>query len=178
MIEFLINNQYLIQAIGFIGLVFSLLIFQVNKRKKMLNLYICSTCFYMVHYLLLGAHTAVAMNIIGIARNYAFTKSKRVIALPIFFILLFVVGGFVTWNGPLSLLPVLGMTGGTLAYWQKDEKMIRRFALISPPLWFIYNVMLGSYPGMIAEVVMLVSNMVGIYRFDILKQTSNLDNII
>jgi len=56
--------------------------------------------------------------------------------------------------------------------------MIRRFALISPPLWFMYNVILGSYPGMIAEAVMFVSNMVGIYRFDILKQTSNLDNII
>jgi len=120
MIDFLINNQYMIQAIGSVGLIFSLLIFQVNKRKNMLNLYICSTFFYMVHYFLLGAYTAVAMNIIGIVRNYAFNKFKRIIIFPIFFISLFVIGGFITWNGPLSLLPVLGMVGGTLAYWQKD----------------------------------------------------------
>lgn len=77
------------------------------------------------------------------------------------------VSTYITWQGPISLLPLLASTIGGIALWHKDPKSIRRWALIVPPLWFTYNVIVGSYPGMIIEIIMFTSNLVGEYRFDI-----------
>ncbi|MEK7070605.1 MAG: YgjV family protein, partial [Patescibacteria group bacterium] len=56
---------------------------------------------------------------------------------------------------------------GTIAFWQSNPRYIRLIGLISPPLWFTYNYISGSYAGMFAEIILLSSNLIGIYRFDI-----------
>lgn len=89
--------------------------------------------------------------------------------MPGSFIIIFSAAGILTWQGPVSLLPVFGMISGTLAFWQQNPKHIRMFALISPPLWFTYNAISDSYPGILTEIVMFSLNVVGIYRFDIHK---------
>ncbi|MEK9195850.1 MAG: YgjV family protein, partial [Patescibacteria group bacterium] len=72
-----------------------------------------------------------------------------------------------TWHGLISLLPMIGMITGTIAFWQSNPRYIRLIGLISPPLWFTYNYISGSYAGMFAEIILLSSNLIGIYRFDI-----------
>jgi hypothetical protein len=57
-----------------------------------------------------------------------------------------------------------------LAVWQKNPRMIRLLSLLSPPLWLIYNVLSGSYPGILSEIFLLTSTLIGIYRFDIRKK--------
>ena len=66
----------------------------------------------------------------------------------------------------ISLLPFIGTASGAIAFWQKKTKYIRRLALVSSPPWFTYNVIVGSYPGMVAEALLMSSNFIGQYRFD------------
>ena len=40
--------------------------------------------------------------------------------------------------------------------------------LIPRPLWFVYNLVAGSYAGMVAEVLTVMSTLTAILRFDIL----------
>jgi hypothetical protein len=169
-VHFIAHNAIIIQLIGFIALGFSLLVFQVNRRSSMLKLQMCAASLYVVHFYLLGAITGSAMNLTGVSRNYAFYKFRdrtHSWLLPGVFIIIFAGVGLATWQGPLSLLPTCGMISGTIAFWQRDTKFIRYIALISPPLWFTYNAISGSYPGMLTEVIMFSSNLVGIYRFDV-----------
>ena len=49
------------QIIGVFAVSVSLLIFQVNKRSKMLKFSVLATVFYTIHFLLLGAYTGAAM---------------------------------------------------------------------------------------------------------------------
>lgn len=166
-----LNYPIVIQLIGFIGVCISLFIFQVNKRDSMLKLQMGAAAVYALHFFLLGAITGSSLSIAGGIRNYLFYKQKkRSWLLPAAFIIVFSVVGILTWQGPISLLPVMAMISGTLAFWQKNPKHIRLIALIASPLWLIYNILSGSYPGILAEIVMLLSNVVGIYRFDIRKK--------
>lgn len=51
--------------------------------------------------------------------------------------------------------------------WPTRPKTIRRLALTVPPFWFSYNAITGSFAGMFVELILLFSNLIGQYRFDI-----------
>ncbi len=69
-----------------------------------------------------------------------------------------------------DVLPIAAQIFGGIAVWQNNPRSIRFLMLIPRPLWFIYNLFVGSYAGMIAEVFIFTSVLVGIIRFDILRQ--------
>lgn len=173
MINNLVHSGIFIQSIGFVAFVLSLSIFQVNKRSSMLRIQLSACFLYAIHFFMLGAFTGAAVNVAGVARNFLFEKfrsAKHSWVLPIFFISIFFAVAILTWQGPRSLLPAIASIGGTLAVWQKNPRMIRLLSLLSPPLWLIYNVLSGSYPGILSEIFLLTSTLIGIYRFDIRKK--------
>lgn len=143
--------------------------FQVNKRRDMLHLQFLASLIYVVHFLLLGAPTGAALNVIGALRDYAYHRNTgrwRKNWPPVLFTIVFITAGAITWQGPRSLLPMFAALSLTIAFWQRSPRMIRLFAIMSPPLWFTYDYLSGSYPGMIAEIFLLSSTIIGIYRFD------------
>lgn len=157
------------QAVGLIAVTISLTIFQSNNRSHMLKLGMLASLFYAIHFLLLGAVTGAVMNLIGGTRSFVFFKfntGKKRWDVLIIFIVLAVVGTIMTWQGPISLLAMGGSIGSSFAFWHTKPRHIRRWALLVPPLWFTYDAISGSIPGMLIEVIILCSNLVGEYRFD------------
>jgi hypothetical protein len=166
-------NEIITQIIGFLALALALLVFQVNKRRTMLQLQLYSCVLYVIHFFLLGAFTGAALNVVGGARSYVFDvykNHKYARVFPAVFILLFSTAALITWEGYYSLLPVAASIGGTLAFWQNNPKTIRIISLISPPLWLAYNIVVGSYAGIINEVFLFGSTIVGIIRFDMSRK--------
>lgn len=173
--------QIIGQSIGFIALIISIFIFQKNKRTTMLYILMTSSFLFMVHYLLLGAVTGAAMNLISTIRNYIFSKKDKCSWANsslwlYFFIGVFIISGLITWEGYISILPIIGMISGSISFWISDPRKIRLVALIAPPLWFTYNFLSHSYSGMIAEILNVTSITIGIIRFDIMKKDEELKN--
>ena len=163
------SHFVLTQIIGLIAVGISLCVFQTNKRQTMLLLSMSAAILYTIHFFLLGAATGAAMNLIGAGRCYVYFKAKPKkgqLWIPLGFIVISTIGAIVTWQGLLSLLPLFGSVSTGIAFWQKNPKYIRRLNLISSPLWFSYDGISGSYPGMLIETIVLCSNLVGMYRFD------------
>ena len=157
------------QIIGVAAIISSLAIYQVNKRKTMLLLSLVAALLFSAHYWLLGADTGAAMNLLAVGRCYVFYKvrpSRDNRWIVMLFIGLDIFVGLLTWQGPISLLPIAGSIAGIISGWQKRPKLIRRYGIIPPPLWFTYSLLSGSVPGMIIGIVRFVSNLVGQYRFD------------
>jgi hypothetical protein len=157
------------QLIGVIAVIISLVVFQLNRRDTMLKLAMSEAVLYAVHFFFLGALTGAVISLIGAGRSFVFTKIKpgRKNRWVLFvFIGLAAVATVFTWQGPISLLPLGGAIGHGVAFWQSDPKYIRMWSLAAPPLWFTYNAMVGSYPGMFIEIAMLISILVGRYRLD------------
>ena len=172
MLHTLIHDQVFIQLIGFIALGISVIAYQIDKRITILRLQTVASLLWGVHFFLLGAWTGSILNVTGAIQNYIFSSipnRKRTWLLPIVFILIFIIADALTWQGLLSLLPLGGTISGTISYWQKRTRLLRILALISPPLWFTYNFISHSYPGMLTEVFLISSTLIGIYRFDIRK---------
>lgn len=166
-------NNTVIQAIGFFGLFFTIISFQSNQGKKILYFQVISASFFFIHFLLLGAITGSIMNVLSIIRNYIFyCREKKWANKPIWlyiFILAFMFATLLTWESSYSILPMIGMITSTIGLWMKNPTYIRLVLLLSPPCWFVYNFISGSIPGMIGDLSILVSIIVGFIRFDLIR---------
>lgn len=165
-------NNWLIQLIGFIGLLFLVLSFQQNNRNRILLLILIGQLIFLVHFILLGAWTAVAMNSVGAVRTliFQFKGRKKWAELsfwPVVFIANFLVFGLLAWESWYSVLPIIAMSIETVGLWKKNPKLIRIINLFPHPPWFTYNLISGSWPGVATEVLIFVSVIVGIVRFDL-----------
>lgn len=172
MYEF-VSSGLIIQLIGLFAAGFYIALFQVNNRTKMLSLKICGSLVMSVHLALLGASTGAAMTLVSAARDTTFIVlgKRRNPAAPAVFIFIFTIAAIGTWEGLISLLALAGMILGTLAFWQLKPNRIRILTLIASSLWVVYDLVSGSYPGMFIESMAILSNLVGIYRFDLPKHS-------
>lgn len=169
MIEFFTDN--FAQIVGFAGLGLVVFAFQINDRTKIITFQTFSLFLYAIHFYLLGAYTGAAMEIIGVVRNFAYVKYRRKFSRPIIptiFILILVLGAGLTWQGPISFLPLGGMILGAIAFWQESPRAIRLINLSGPVLWFIYSYLINSYSGMLGMAFILGSICIAIFRYDIL----------
>jgi hypothetical protein len=162
-------NTALIQLIGVLALLANLSLFQINTRKNMLLLGLATCLLWAMHFYFLGAMTGFAMNLIAAGRFLAYYKTKPAKQnrwLMWLFIGITALATTLTWKGAISLLPFIGTACMVIAFWQTNTKHIRRLALASSPPWIIYGVIVGSYPVIAAETLLMVSNLIGQYRFD------------
>lgn len=169
-------NSFLVaQGVGTAALLVAVTIYQTNTRRSMLLLGMTASLLWTVHFFLLGALTGSALNLLSSIRSYTFLKVKpnrRNRWVMWLFAGLLALATILTWQGLLSLLPLIGSMFGIIGDWQKKPKMIRRLNFGSSPPWLIYNVISGSYPGMVVEVLRMTSNLIGQYRFDFKKPAS------
>ncbi len=167
---------WIAQIFGIAGLFVTFTVFQRQKRKDMLRFKVYSAVLFCIHFFLLRAPTGATMEAIGGIRSYVFSKREEKkwakTKLWLFlFIVLFIVFGLLSWEGPHSLLPIIGMIAGTSAFWLKNPKHIRIASLVAPPLWLVYSITVKSIPSIAFEVLMISTVLIGIVRFDVLGKT-------
>ncbi len=168
-------NNFIIQGIGFIALLFIILSFQNNTRYRILFFLWIAQVLFVIHFGLLGAWTAVAMTAIGAARTYIFnfrnTKKWADNKLWMYsFLISFWIAGVIVWEDYYSLLPIIAMTIETVGLWMKNTTHIRAINLFPHPLWFFYNFIVNSYAGMVTEIFVFSSIFIAIIRYDILRK--------
>lgn len=157
------------QLIGFVAAALAFVVFQSNRRHRMLLLQVAANILWTIHFHLLGATTGSAINLTTSVRNstYYLVGKNRNPLIPSLFGVAFIAITALAWEGPRSLLPLIGTLIGTIAFWQMKTNHIRLIALASPSLWLVYNVLSGSYAGIVSDVLVIASIALGIYRFDI-----------
>lgn len=163
-----------IQIIGIAAMLFSVFSFQMNKHKHIMIMQILATTLFGLQYFLLGAYTGMAVDIVATLRGIVFyhrdkewAKSNIWIAV---FIIMFILSGFLTWQGPSSLLMTSAMILNTFSFSFTKPKLVRSTILISSPLVLIYNILTESIGGIINEVCVELSSIIGLLRYDIKRK--------
>ena len=87
--------------------------------------------------------------------------------------MLYWIAGIITWRGYFSLLPIIAPTIESFGLWNKKTKHMRSFFIAGRPLLFTYNLIVGSYAGMVAEIFIFSSIFIGMIRFDYKKNKKN-----
>jgi hypothetical protein len=163
------------QLVGCAAVLFSLAAYQINRRRGLLLISTVSALLYSVAFWLLHAYTGSALNFLAAIRCYTFRSNATKHSSTKTFLIFgaaSLAATLLTWNGLISLLPLAGTLLYAFSESQIPTRSLRRTGFLAPPVWFLYNLFTGFYPGMFVEVFVLISNMVGQYRFD-LKQKKN-----
>lgn len=156
------------QIFGLFGAAFNIGSFQLKSSRKLILFQFLGSSSFVLNYLLLGAFTGCFMNVMGVIRGIVFLQGEKWRKTPVLILLnaLLIVGTALTWQGALSLLPLIGMLAMTSTMFYGDGKIIRIAQLfISSPCWLIYNFCSHTVGGTICEIVVIVSATVSFIRY-------------
>ncbi len=172
--------QVLIRMFGIIGLILCIIPFQFKKYKNIVLCKMVSELSFGVQYLLMGltgipgAYTGALIDGVSGGRNFLYhklnEKGKSTLPVMIAFSAVVIGIGVGSWDGPISLLPILAKLITTVSYGIKNEKLLRYITLPSCILWIAYNVTITAWEGVIADSLAFASILVAIYKFDIRKK--------
>lgn len=161
--------NWIIQLIGLIGTGLYLASYQFKKNRTLFIMQGGSYCFYFLHYYLLGATTAAYSIIINFIRsallgsNNKWAKSKYACAL---LCALQLVVLKITWIGWISLLPCIANIASTIGGYTYNPQKIRSANMfVNSPLFIIYAVIVGSWAGVIDELISEASMIISVVRF-------------
>ncbi len=165
----MLQNPILIQALGLIGTGLFFLSFQCRSNRNLFRVQLGAYAFYTVHFLLLGAVTGGISYVLNGLRSFClgsshgFLKGKGMCAVICALQLAALV---FTWDGWLSLLPIGANIAATIGGYTHNPRKIRLVGMfVNSPLWIVYNVAVGSWAGILDELVTEGSMVISILRY-------------
>lgn len=155
------------QIIGFIAFTVSLIAYHRKEKKNILSNMLLSNILNLIHYLLLGAFSGCITKLLAIFRDYFIifkekhSKFSNKVYLMLF-ILLYIIAAVFTYNGILSILPLIAAIIYIIFIWNGNEVIIKKTAFFCNFLWLIYNVFVLSIAGIISNIISLLSTLIAI----------------
>jgi Bacterial inner membrane protein len=128
-----------------------------RTRSTMLIVYIGNNIGFIVHYALLDQWTAVAMNGLIAAQTVVAIWLVRWPRLRLAYYALMPVMAVACWQGLSSLLSSTATTLSTLGRMQRNETMLRLLLLTSTPFWAAHDLIVGSLPGLVADLLSMAT---------------------
>lgn len=159
------------QGIGFVGVLFFIISFQIKSNRKLFIMQLLGSGMFCCQFFLLGAYSGMVSLLAIMARNallikvrdWPWVRSQKTLAA---FLVICIGCVALTWQGPVSLLPLLAMVGTTVAYWTDNAQKIRLGILVfDVPGWLIYDIIVGSWGGVVNELITLASVLISIRRY-------------
>ncbi len=162
------------QIIGFVAMAIIVVSYQQKSHKNILTLQMISGLLFTVHYLMLGAYTGAVMNLLGAFRSLVYSNRRKKwassVLWPTGFSVAFLISGILTWENIFSVFPLIAMLMSSIVLWIEQPKINRMLSLPTSGCWLIYNIKTLSYPGIITEIFVLSSIIIGILRLDIKRK--------
>jgi hypothetical protein len=131
-----------------------------QRRSTMLMTYIGNNLAFAIHYGLLHHWTAVAMNGLMGAQTVAAIWLVRWPRLRwVYYALVPALGGasLMTWHGLPSVLAAAATVLSTIGRMQRNEIVLRMLLLASTPCWTAHDLMVGSLPGLVADLLSMTT---------------------
>ena len=162
-------QQIIGQALGIIATILTFGSYQAKTKRSLLIFQSSATVCICISFLLLGASSGFALNIVCLTRNVIFYMQKErtrtaYVSAGILALVMTVVG-FFSWEGWHSLLPIIALAANTIFISLGDNQLLRKSILVTSTMVLIYNVFVFSIGGITNEAVAIISSIVGIIRF-------------
>ena len=90
-------------------------------------------------------------------------RKKDYVILIILYVIS-IISAIFTYNGILSMMSVVATMLYTYSVWQKNTKVYKALGIPIGVLWIVYNVYIFSIFGIILEVVLAISSIIGYIR--------------
>ena len=163
------------QVFIIINYIFLVMTYQSKSRKNILSYNFLALIATGVSYIFLSAYSGLAMVVVAIIRNIIFiidekkngksnkNRKKDYVILIILYVIS-IISAIFTYNGILSMMSVVATMLYTYSVWQKNTKVYKALGIPIGVLWIVYNVYIFSIFGIILEVVLAISSIIGYIR--------------
>ena len=156
------------QIIGYLAVIACVASFQAKKKPLLLFLQTLSTALLCAHYGLIQAWSGLLSNAICLLRNFVYAnRDKKPFqhqAWPFVFAGIILFTGLCSWEGWHSVMLLIAVALNSLVLAHTDANYIRKGALLTGPMLFVYDFFSLSYGGMVYDVLWIVSAVVGLLR--------------
>ncbi|MBR3386525.1 YgjV family protein [Candidatus Saccharibacteria bacterium] len=163
-------NFVVAQAFGILGLIAMIISLFQKSRRQMLFFVILNCVFFIFEYTFLGAFAGMGGNIVALGRTVLFREKERNEHLNNIWVYVcvmsaYLVTSFLTFDGFISLLPIIAEYIYTTALWQSEVSRIRYGTAVMVVFWLIYDLIVCAYPSAICDFIVLSSAIVSIVKF-------------
>lgn len=162
-------NDILVQAIGLVGTALFFISYQCKSNRSLFLVQFLSYLCYTTHLLMLGAITGGISYVLNLFRSFClgnklkFAHSRAMCAI---ICALQVAAMIFTWSGWISILPVAANIASTIGGYTHNARKIRISGMcINSPLWIVYDIIVGSWAGILDEVFSIGSMVISIARY-------------
>lgn len=157
------GTQFVAQGFGLLAFVFGLITFMQKNDDRLKFYMLCLFASQVIHFYLMGAATASAVNLLNFIRTFISLKYNKV-WLGVTFILINIAWGTYLYQSPISILPILGSCIGTYSVFFLQGIKMRLAFMLGAVCWLTHNTMILSIGGMLLETIVFLGNVVTIIR--------------
>ncbi|WP_148862087.1 YgjV family protein [Marinobacter fonticola] len=158
------------QFFGLVSLILCVLAFSSKQDDRLLVLLLSANVAFALQFMFFESWTAAALTglvivRIGLARRYPGSKAVMAVVLAASG-----VASVVTWQGWADLPAIVAMVLGTVGMFLLRGIPMRVLLGLAALAWGLSHLLVGSVGGTLAEVLVLVTNAITIYRLYRAKQ--------
>lgn len=162
------------QIFGILVIIGNVLAMQMKNKKQIIFMFVLVNLFATINFVLLQSYSGAvicAFSIIQTFINRIFENKKNSVPKTIIgiYIVISIILGIVTFQGYIDILPIICSILYTLTIVQEKERNIREITLLNIILWIIYDIVCMAYTAAISDLLMTISTLIGMYRFDFKK---------
>lgn len=152
------------QVVGLIAFIFLTISFTKKNKKEIIKYQIASSSIFTLHYILLNAVGGIVTSLIILFRNILYykcpSKQKK---LSNICIILFIISGIIFFDVWYTLIPMIGGSVNTFLM-TKGKKQVLIGGMVNSASWFTYNILAGSYIGVITESIIILTTLKNIKK--------------
>ena len=140
-------NEIIAQIFGALAITSSVIIYSRKTRGKLIFYKSLQDLFWVAHYSLISAYSAMATNALCFVRESVFyrVKNKKWDKILLFvFLALYMLSAVFTWKNIFSIFPAVSSSVSTVAFWVKNPRNTKKLALVAATCTLIYNIALAQ----------------------------------
>lgn len=162
-IEYIIRDPFT-QISWFAAMAIILMAYFQKDDHTVKKLMLLSSLFWGTHFYLLGVYSGLAATIIFVLRVCLSIKLGKNKNAFISLVIITLITAYFTYDGILSLLPVMTSLTGAYSFFFLEKVQLRLAMMFNSSSWLIYHVAIWSLSWMINEILTQIILIATVYR--------------
>lgn len=155
------------QIFGTIAAILSIVALLCKNKKKLLKVQLLANLLYSIQYWIMNAMSASFVTLIAIFRSLFFTNEKNKKIKIATLVTAAIIAGIFSFDGThLSIIPIFC---SIVCIFGASIKNVRYYKLVygaCSAIWIYYNICVGAYVIIIANICEIISAIIGYYRYE------------
>ena len=174
--------NWLVDSLGILGILTTIMVYQQKTQKRLLIWKLITDIVWILHYWTLSAYSAIAITIVAVMRSIVFLNADHPWAQSKAWLFVFlgasIIFSLIAWQNAYSALTLATSVLCIVAYWLGQPRLTRLLSIPAAFLTLIYNYIYHSREGVLCEIFIITSAIVGYFRHDFRKKHLEKENAV